>query len=160
LTTSLPEAEKLGPFSPKIDAHSQSIAPIRNFKRLEQAFELLGEMPKGTKCPGIDGILTEGGDLLANVDGRVVTNAAIVASAQAVEHYEITRYGTLIAWARELGKDEVVALFEQSLREEKAADKTLTSIAEARVNKVRSHGRRRGARAPAKRRHPITRKRA
>ncbi len=134
--------------------------------RLEQAFELLGERPKGTKCPGIDGILTEGGDLLAEVDGRGVTIAAIVASAQAVEHYEITRYGTLIAWAQELGKDEVVPLFERNLREEKAADKKLTSIAEARVNKgssrgrVGSHGKRKVARAAAKRRRPTIRKRA
>ena len=80
--------------------------------RLEQAFELLGD-----------------------VDGRTVTNAAVIASAQAVEHYEITRYGTLIAWAQELGKDEVIPLFERNLREEKAADKKLTAIAEARVNK-------------------------
>jgi ferritin-like metal-binding protein YciE len=114
--------------------------------RLEQVFELLGERPRGTKCPGIDGILTEGGNLLADVDGRVVTNAAIVASAQAVEHYEITRYGTLIAWAQELGKDEVVPLFERNLREEKAADKKLTSIAEARVNKGSTRGKRGAAR--------------
>ena len=114
--------------------------------RLEQAFELLGERPKGTRCPGIDGILTEGGDLLADVDGRVVTNAAVIASAQAVEHYEITRYGTLIAWAQELGKDEVVPLFERNLREEKAADKKLTSIAEARVNKGSTRGKRSAAR--------------
>lgn len=103
--------------------------------RLEQVFELLGETPKGTRCPGIDGILTEGDEVLGNVDGRSVTNAAVVASAQAVEHYEITRYGTLIAWAKELGKDEVVPLFERNLREEKAADKKLSAIAEARVNK-------------------------
>ncbi len=103
--------------------------------RLEQAFELLGERPKGTRCPGIDGILAEGDELLGEVEGRTVTNAAIVASAQAVEHYEITRYGTLIAWAQELGKDEVVPLFERNLREEKAADKKLSAVAEARVNK-------------------------
>jgi ferritin-like metal-binding protein YciE len=103
--------------------------------RLEQAFELLGENPKGTRCPGIDGILTEGDEVLGDVEGRAVTNAAVVASAQAVEHYEIARYGTLIAWATELGKDEVVPLLERNLREEKAADKKLTAIAEARVNK-------------------------
>ncbi len=103
--------------------------------RLEQAFELLGENPKGTRCPGIDGILTEGDEVLGDVDGRTVTNAAVIASAQAVEHYEIARYGTLIAWATELGKDEVVPLLERNLREEKAADKKLTAIAEARVNK-------------------------
>ena len=103
--------------------------------RLEQAFELLGENPRGTRCPGIDGILSEGDELLGDVDGRTVTNAAVVASAQAVEHYEITRYGTLIAWATELGKDDVVPYLERNLREEKAADKKLSAIAEARVNK-------------------------
>jgi ferritin-like metal-binding protein YciE len=117
--------------------------------RLEQAFELLGESPRGTRCPGIDGILTEGDEILGDVDGRVATNAAIVASAQAVEHYEITRYGTLIAWAEELGKDEVIPLFERNLREEKAADKKLSAIAEARVNKGStrsSRGKRRSTR--------------
>ncbi len=104
-------------------------------RRLEEAFELLGQAPKGTRCPGIDGILSEGNEVLGNVDGRVVTNAAVIASAQAVEHYEITRYGTLIAWAKELGHDFLVPLFERNLREEKAADKKLTAIAEARVNK-------------------------
>ncbi len=103
--------------------------------RLEQVFDLLGENPRGTRCPGIDGILTEGDEVLGDVDGRSVTNAAVVASAQAVEHYEITRYGTLIAWATELGKQEVVPLFERTLREEKAADRKLSAIAEARVNK-------------------------
>ncbi len=103
--------------------------------RLERAFELSGESPRGTRCPGIDGILSEGDELLGDVDGRTVTNAAVIASAQAVEHYEITRYGTLIAWATELRKDEVVTLLERNLREEKAADKKLSAIAEARVNK-------------------------
>ncbi|CAN1724550.1 Ferritin-like domain-containing protein [Hyphomicrobium sp. 1Nfss2.1] len=104
-------------------------------KRLEQVFELIGEKPKATRCPGIDGILTEGDDLLSEVDGRTATNVAIIASAQAVEHYEITRYGTLIAWAEELGKDDVIPLLERSLKEEKAADKKLTTVAETRVNR-------------------------
>jgi len=109
--------------------------------RLERVFELLGEKAKGTRCPGIDGILTEGDELLGDVEGRTPTNAAVVASAQAVEHYEITRYGTLIAWAQELGKDELVPLLERNLREEKAADKKLTAVAEARINKGSRGGR-------------------
>jgi ferritin-like metal-binding protein YciE len=104
-------------------------------RRLEEAFALLGKEPKGARCPGIDGILSEGNEVLGNVEGRAVTNAAVIASAQAVEHYEITRYGTLIAWATELGHDKLVPLFERTLREEKGADKKLTVIAEARVNK-------------------------
>jgi ferritin-like metal-binding protein YciE len=137
-------------------------------QRLEQVFELVGENPKGTRCPGIDGILSEGDELLGNVEGRSTTNAAVVASAQAVEHYEISRYGTLIAWATELGKEEVVPLLQGNLREEKAADKKLTSIAEGRVNKgssgargsTRRGGKRKVARTPSKRRRPATRKRA
>lgn len=134
--------------------------------RLEQAFELLGERPRGTRCPGIDGILTEGDELLGDVEGRTATNAAVVASGQAVEHYEITRYGTLIAWARELGKDDVVPLLERNLREEKAADRKLTAIAEARVNKgsssrTRSAAKRGGARRTARKvaKTPVKRKR-
>lgn len=120
----------------------------KQVERLNQVFELLGETAKGTRCPGIDGILSEGDDLLGEVDGRTATNAAIIASAQAVEHYEIARYGTLIAWATALGKDGVVPLLERNLREEKAADKKLTVVAESRVNR----GSMRKLRKPAKRR--------
>ena len=130
--------------------------------RLEKVFEVLGESARGKRCPGIEGILKEGDELLANVDGRTATNAAIVAAAQAVEHYEITRYGTLIAWATELDKEEVVPLLERNLREEKAADKKLTTIAEARVNKGSSRRSRTKRRPSAKRkvsRAPIKRKR-
>lgn len=129
----------------------------KQVERLDQVFEMLGEKPKGTRCPGIDGILTEGDELLGEVDGRVATNVAIIASAQAVEHYEITRYGTLIAWAEELGKDEVIPLLERNLKEEKAADKKLTTVAETRVNggstrKSRSNSKRRTARGATVRR--------
>jgi ferritin-like metal-binding protein YciE len=131
--------------------------------RLEQVFEMLGESAQGKRCPGIDGILKEGDEVLGNVDGRTATNAAIVAAAQAVEHYEITRYGTLIAWATELDKEEVVPLLDRNLREEKAADKKLTAIAEARVNRGSSRrGRKAGRRSSAKRkvsRSPVKRKR-
>jgi len=103
--------------------------------RLDKVFEMLGQNPKGTRCPAIDGILSEGDSLLGEVEGRSVTNAAIVFSAQAVEHYEITRYGSLIAWATEMGRDDLVRPLEANLREEKAADRKLTEVAEARINK-------------------------
>lgn len=103
--------------------------------RLDRVFEMLGQDPKGTRCPAIDGILSEGDSLLGEVEGRSVTNAAIVFSAQAVEHYEITRYGSLIAWATEMGRDDLVRPLEANLREEKAADRKLTEVAEARINK-------------------------
>ena len=117
-------------------------------ERLDEVFALIDMEPKGEKCPGIDGILSEGDELLGNVDGRSTTNAAIVAAAQAVEHYEITRYGTLIAWATEMGHDDVVRLLKETLREEKAADKKLTAVAEARLNEKadKSRARRRGNR--------------
>jgi ferritin-like metal-binding protein YciE len=102
--------------------------------RLEQAFELIGERPKAASCPAIDGILKEANKLVGEIKGKKVVDAAILAAAQAVEHYEITRYGTLISWAGELGHDAAAKLLKATLREEKAADKTLTGIGENRVN--------------------------
>ena len=94
--------------------------------RLEQAFELLGKEPKGTKCPAIDGIIEEANEVAGEIDDKKVLDAALIAAAQAVEHYEITRYGTLIAWAEELGRDAIAKLLTTTLNEEKAADKKLT----------------------------------
>jgi ferritin-like metal-binding protein YciE len=76
----------------------------KQVQRLEQAFELIGQSPKGTSCPAIDGIIEEADDIAGEVADKKVLDAALIAAAQAVEHYEITRYGTLIAWAEELGK--------------------------------------------------------
>jgi ferritin-like metal-binding protein YciE len=103
-------------------------------QRLEQAFDLLGEKPKGTTCPAIDGIIKEAEEISGNVDDRNVLDAALIAAAQAVEHYEITRYGTLIAWSHELGHDAVGNLLSKTLTEEKATDKKLTDLAEKKVN--------------------------
>jgi ferritin-like metal-binding protein YciE len=106
----------------------------KQIARLDQAFELLGETPKGTKCPAINGIIEEANELAGEVADKKVLDAALIAAAQAVEHYEITRYGTLIAWAEELGKDAVAKLLTTTLNEEKAADKKLTGIGENKVN--------------------------
>ena len=103
-------------------------------KRLEQAFQMIGKKAEGVDCPAIDGILDEAEDVSGEVDDKNVLDAAIIASAQAVEHYEITRYGTLIAWAQQLGKSDVAALLKQTLTEEKTADQKLTSLAEGAVN--------------------------
>ena len=103
-------------------------------KRLEQVFELLGEEPEGTDCPAIDGIIEEAEEIAGEVDDDRVLDAAIIAAAQAVEHYEITRYGTLIAWAKDLGRDDVAKLLNTTIEEEKAADKKLTGIAKKKVN--------------------------
>ena len=102
--------------------------------RLRQVFELLETEPKGDKCPAIDGILKEGRDLMSEIDDEKVMNVGLVAAAQAVEHYEITRYGALIAWATELGRTDVVPMFKANLAEEKATDQKLTQMAERRVN--------------------------
>jgi ferritin-like metal-binding protein YciE len=103
-------------------------------QRLEQAFDLIGEKPKGTTCPAIDGIIKEAEEISGNVDDRNVLDAALIAAAQAVEHYEITRYGTLIAWSHELGHNAVGNLLSKTLTEEKATDKKLTDLAEQKVN--------------------------
>jgi ferritin-like metal-binding protein YciE len=104
-------------------------------KRLEQVFELLGKKAKGVDCPAIDAIIKEAKEVAGEVADKSVLDAALIAAAQAVEHYEMTRYGTLIAWAKQLGRNNVVTLLNQTLDEEKATDKKLTSVAEAQVNR-------------------------
>lgn len=99
-------------------------------ERLDKVFQKLGEKPKGTDCPAIDGILKEADEIAGNVADKQVLDAAIIAAAQAVEHYEITRYGSLIAWAEELGHDEVVSHLSATLKEEHAADKKLSIVAD------------------------------
>lgn len=98
-------------------------------ERLDKVFEKMGEKPKGTDCPAIDGILKEAGEIAGNVSDKTVLDAAIIAAAQAVEHYEITRYGSLIAWAEALEYDEVLRSLNATLKEEYAADKKLSTIA-------------------------------
>ena len=95
-------------------------------KRLEDVFRILGQSAKGATCPAIDGIIKEAEELISDCDDHEVRDAAMLASAQAVEHYEITRYGTLIAWSKQLGKNDVAALLHQTLVEEKATDEKLS----------------------------------
>jgi len=104
-------------------------------KRLEQAFKKLKQQPSGTKCPAIDGIIDEANDIASDVSDKIVLNAALIGAAQAVEHYEITRYGTLVAWAKALGRADVARLFAANLKEEKATDKKLNGIAKRKVNR-------------------------
>ncbi len=105
-----------------------------HIKRLEEVFEMHGVKAKGVDCPAIDGILEEADDVSGDIDDKQVMDAALIAAAQAVEHYEITRYGTLIAWANELGRSDCASVLEKNLKEEKATDKKLTEMAESRVN--------------------------
>jgi ferritin-like metal-binding protein YciE len=97
--------------------------------RLNQAFKLLGQEPQGVRCPAIDGLIDEADEVAREVEDKSVLDAAVIGSAQAVEHYEMARYGTLIAWADELGRVDVVRLLTTNLNEEKAADKKLSTVA-------------------------------
>ena len=112
--------------------------------RLEKVFENLGQRPKGTDCPAIDGLIKEADEVAGEVEDKKVLDAAIIGSAQAIEHYEISRYGTLIAWAEELGHDNVTGLLKSNLKEEKAADRKLNTLAEGKVNRSAT-GKRSGA---------------
>jgi ferritin-like metal-binding protein YciE len=102
--------------------------------RLEQIFGLLGASPRGTKCKGMEGLLEEGADMLAEDGDDTVRDAGIIAAAQRVEHYEIAAYGSTLAFATLMGHTEIAGLLEQTLTEEKAADQLLSSIAEDEVN--------------------------
>jgi ferritin-like metal-binding protein YciE len=104
-------------------------------KRLEQVFQLAGLKAQGVDCPAIDGIIEEANEVAGEVDDKSVLDAALIAAAQAVEHYEMTRYGTLIAWANQLGRRDCVSLLQQTLDEEKATDKKLTAMAESQINR-------------------------
>ena len=103
-------------------------------KRLEQVFQMHGQKVKAVDCPAIDGIIKEANQLSGEISDKEVLDAALLASAQAVEHYEITRYGTLIAWAKQLGRADCASVLQQNLDEEYATDKKLTAMAEAKVN--------------------------
>ena len=103
--------------------------------RLEKVFEMHGETPKSVNCPAIDGIVKEAEETAGDVDDTEVLDAALAAAAQAVEHYEISRYGSLIAWAKELGREDCASVLQQTLDEEKATDALLTEVAEARLNR-------------------------
>lgn len=103
-------------------------------QRLEEVFELYGVKAKAVDCPAIDGILEEADEVSGEVQDKLVLDAALIASAQAVEHYEITRYGTLIAWAKQLGRQDCAEVLAQNLAEEEATDRKLTGIAQSRVN--------------------------
>jgi ferritin-like metal-binding protein YciE len=101
----------------------------KQIERLDQVFKKLGQKPSGTDCPAIDGIIKESDETSGEIADKSVLDAAIVANAQAVEHYEMARYGTLIAWAEELGHDDIVRFLTTNLNEEKAANTKLNTVA-------------------------------
>jgi ferritin-like metal-binding protein YciE len=107
----------------------------KQIERLEKVFKMHGIAVGGVNCPAIDGILKEASEVASEVADKAVLDAALIAAAQAVEHYEITRYGTLIAWAKQLGREDCASVLQQNLEEEKATDLKLTSMAESRLNR-------------------------
>lgn len=102
--------------------------------RVEQVFEMHGVKAKAVNCPAIDGILEEAEEIAGDIADDQVLDAALIAAAQAIEHYEITRYGTLVEWAKKLGRSDCAAVLEKNLKEEMATDKKLTGLAERKIN--------------------------
>lgn len=103
-------------------------------ERLQQVFELIGKPARGKTCDAIEGILAEGEEIMDEYKGKAALDAGLLAAAQAVEHYEITRYGTLKRWAQVLGMDEAVRLLDETLQQESQTDEDLTALADAAVN--------------------------
>ena len=105
-------------------------------ERLDKAFDMIGKKPKGKKCEAILGVIAEGEEVIEEAEDDEVLDAGLIAAAQAAEHYEIARYGTLCAWAQQLGKPQLARLLHQTLEEEKQTDELLTKIAETSVNQA------------------------
>jgi len=103
--------------------------------RLDRIFGLMGESAKGVTCPAIDGIIKEANEVAGEVADKAVLDAALIAAAQAVEHYEIARYGTLIAWAEQMGRTEIASILKETLAEEYATDDKLTAMATGSANR-------------------------
>jgi ferritin-like metal-binding protein YciE len=103
-------------------------------QRLEQVFQMIGAQVKAIDCPAIDGIIKEANEVIGEVAEKSVLDAALINAAQAAEHYEIARYGSLIGWAKQLGRNDCASVLQKTLDEEKATDKKLTALAESKIN--------------------------
>jgi ferritin-like metal-binding protein YciE len=135
LTKALPKLAKAASSAALRDAFESHLEETRGqIERLEKVFELLDEKVKGKHCDGIAGIIEEGSSVMDEDFDEATMDACLIASGQRAEHYEMAAYGTLIAWAKAMGHDEVVELLEETLEEEKAADEKLTSLAEGGIN--------------------------
>jgi ferritin-like metal-binding protein YciE len=131
----LPKMAK-GAQSPELKAAFEKHAEETQgqIERLQQVFEIIGKRAQGKTCEAIEGIIAEGEEILEEYEGTAALDAGLISSAQAVEHYEITRYGTLRRWAGLLGFDDAKKLLEQTLDEESKTDEDLTKLADARAN--------------------------
>ena len=135
IVKSLPDMIEKATNPKLVEGLKSHLAETRNHvKRLDQAFQMLGKKAEGVDCPAMDGIIEEAEDVVSEVEDREVLDAALVAAAQAVEHYEIARYGTLVAWAKQLGRSDCAGVLAKTLDEEKGADQKLTALAESRLN--------------------------
>ena len=133
---SLPKLEKaVGKDSPLASAFKKHFHETEGqIERLEKVFEILGEKPKAKTCTAIDGILAEADDLIQDVENNATLEAGLLAGAQAVEHYEMARYGTLVEWAHTLGHDDAADLLEETLNQEKKTDQLLNDMALRDIN--------------------------
>lgn len=135
LVKTLPKmADKASSDELKEAIHEHLAETETHVRRLEQVFELIGVKPKARTCEALEGLIKEAEETMGEIDDDQTLDAAIISSAQTVEHYEIARYGTLACWASEIGNSEVAELLEQTLEEEKSADEKLSDIAEEAVN--------------------------
>jgi ferritin-like metal-binding protein YciE len=135
ITKALPKIAKAAQNDELVAAFEKHLEETSNqVGRLEQVFELLGEAAKAKTCPAIDGILDEGDEIAREYKGAPALDAGLVAAAQAVEHYEIARYGTLITWAEVLGQADIAEILKKTLAEEEATDEALSQLGESGVN--------------------------
>lgn len=141
LTKALPKLAKASTDPALRKAFETHLGETENHvKRLEQAFSALEEPAKTKVCSGMAGIIEEGSELVKNEDRGAALDAGLIAGAQRAEHYEMAAYGSLMAWAKALGQEEVLELLEATLEEEKAADKKLSELAEGGINEAAADG--------------------
>ncbi len=135
ILTALPKMMKAAQSSELKAAFQKHLSETEGqVQRLEEVFDMVGQKPKGKTCPAIEGILQEGKEIMEEYAGSPAIDAALIGAAQAVEHYEITRYGSLKCWAQNLGMDGAVELLDETLQEESQTDKDLTALADNDVN--------------------------
>jgi ferritin-like metal-binding protein YciE len=137
ILVALPEMAKAAAAEELADAFREHEEQTREqVRRLEKVFKLIDEKPKAKKCPAIIGLIEEGEDLIEEYEDSPALDAGLLAAAQAVEHYEIARYGTLKGWARELGLNEAGSLLQATLEEEKDTDEKLSKLAVTPINQT------------------------
>lgn len=135
ITKALPKMAKAAESGELVAGFEKHLAETEaQVERLEQVFDLLGKPARGKTCPAIDGILEEGVEIMQEYKGTPALDAGLVAAAQAVEHYEIARYGTLTVWAEQMGMTEAAELLKATLGEEEATDEALSALGEGGVN--------------------------